>query len=335
MCKLSPKTASRIRGHLANATTSHRSAMEAWRGFLNHARSAGAELLKAKELCGTDQKWSKYRKKYFKASKETSCAYMRVAQFWNDPRIRTAREKGVMKESIAGFHEVLRQQEDQEVQLLPPDRELAIYELTDHLKMEFSRQLKKLKFDELETLRDLLFWEDEPWERARYKLRGLVRFVCGYPEYDELEGDKIDREYERTEREFVERTTKFVSIDSARGRELLRKRVAMDNFHNCLRSQLKPLTSSELTFLRRWLFREGGPWDEMVTAFRAARGESCELAREDCVEWNYEDGEQPFVLAIEECADDDYFSMDESEEQEERREEEEIEMADKVEFVGQ
>lgn len=89
------------------ANSNHFRAQEHWRGYLDCARQAGIALLHARKILGGRSKWSKWRRDNFEGSKETCNQYMRVAKFWDDPRIVEARKEATIN-SIEGFLKVIR-----------------------------------------------------------------------------------------------------------------------------------------------------------------------------------------------------------------------------------
>ena len=76
------------------ANEAHETVAKCGRTTLDEAYKAGKALLHAKKICGGRSKWGKWRARNFKASKPTSCVYMRIARNWNDPVLVDLRKSG-------------------------------------------------------------------------------------------------------------------------------------------------------------------------------------------------------------------------------------------------
>ncbi|WP_442510561.1 hypothetical protein SH528x_002186 [Novipirellula sp. SH528] len=64
---------------------------------LEHARKAGLLLCEAKKRKGGSGKWGDWKRKLIEqlgAADRTMSQYMRVARFWDDPRIKATRDRG-------------------------------------------------------------------------------------------------------------------------------------------------------------------------------------------------------------------------------------------------
>ena len=91
---ITPEEATTLKQLAKTANSAHLGVGRALRTTLKYALQAGQALKQARELAGSRGRWSAWRKAHFKGSKETCCAYIRLAEHWDDPKVVELRESG-------------------------------------------------------------------------------------------------------------------------------------------------------------------------------------------------------------------------------------------------
>ncbi len=179
-----------VRGHLISA--------------LDHARQCGEFLIKAKKLVKHGQ-WQRWLRKNFSFSYETAADYMRVARYWNDPRMLEARQEGYNFTSIEGVLGFLREKRTEEKTEgrdsrtnEPPTKPLADKQKKAaiagcNLRDTFNHYLPSLTHDERLMFNEIFNpLETGWWEKVVDRLHHLV---CCKLEYDPYEYESSFDDY--------------------------------------------------------------------------------------------------------------------------------------------
>jgi hypothetical protein len=176
--------AARLRTIADKANALHEEATTAWRGALTYARECGELLNEAKRLLGGRGKWGRWVDRNFDGRRRTARVYMRIARYWDDPRLKEALWNGMEIKSIQAFLKFVRRDP-----LLSSSKKRA-HDEREYLRKWFGDALKELKDEEVGIFAGAI---EYLWDKLYAQLKHTVCAVleCDYYE-EKTDADKSE-----------------------------------------------------------------------------------------------------------------------------------------------
>ncbi len=147
---------------IRQANSHHDQAATLFVSALNHAKQAGEALREARRRA-LGKRWTRFSHEHFNGSQETARVYMRIAKYWDDPRIVGARSGSMKPLSIEGFLAIIRGKRlnASGVQGRKPTNDQEAEAVYQQIRKEFAACLRSLKYEEAELLEESFpyFWD--------------------------------------------------------------------------------------------------------------------------------------------------------------------------------
>jgi hypothetical protein len=172
--------ATRLRSIADKANALHEEVTTAWRGALTHARECGELLNEAKRLLGGRGKWGRWVERKFNGRRRTARVYMRIARYWDDPRLKEALSNGMELKSIQAFLKFIRRDP------VVSSRKKRAHDERQYLRKWLGDALKELKDDEVSIFADAI---EYLWDTLYAQLKHTVCVVLEYDYYEEENED--------------------------------------------------------------------------------------------------------------------------------------------------